>query len=161
MLAQNLNLVESNILESKSDVIFHQCNCESTYAKGLALDINKKFPYADIYKNDVKREPGSVIICSPDKESKSSEPHIACLLAQYNRGKPNKYGTDTYNDRKKWFASALNDFVKKSSNLKIKTLAFPYKIGCGLAGGTWDDYLTMINDFALANKEYEITIYKI
>ena len=46
-----------------------------------------------------------------------------------------------------------DDKDKKDSNnnnnkLKINTIVFPYKIGCGLAGGEWEDYKREIERFA-------------
>jgi hypothetical protein len=53
----------------------------------------------------------------------------------------------------------LND-ISKIENIQNKTLALPFNIGCGLAGGKWDDYYNAINTFA--NKEkIHITLYKL
>ena len=41
---------------------------------------------------------------------------------------------------------------------KPSSTAFPYKIGCGLAGGKWSKYEAMIEAFAEANPDVEVTI---
>lgn len=41
------------------------------------------------------------------------------------------------------------------------TIAIPYKIGCGLAGGDWAEYLAEIGKFGEEYEEHvEITIYQ-
>ena len=52
---------------------------------------------------------------------------------------------DSPEEREQWFQQYLDELGK---NKKYQNLAFPYKIGCGLAGGNWDHYLPMIEDFA-------------
>lgn len=39
-------------------------------------------------------------------------------------------------------------------------VAFPYGIGCGLAGGNWEEYRTVLEEFAEANPQYAIVIVK-
>jgi hypothetical protein len=43
-----------------------------------------------------------------------------------------------------WFQECLQTL----GALQYETLAFPYKIGCGLAGGMWTHYQQLIHDFA-------------
>ena len=66
------------------------------------------------------------------------------MNAQYNKGKPNDYD-ETYDDRLFWFQQCLNEI---SSIKDLKSIAFPYLIGCGMAGGEWNDYLEIIQNFA-------------
>lgn len=67
------------------------------------------------------------------------------MFSQRYPGKPN--GTDdTYEMRKKWFQECLGRISLKFKNLK--SIAFPYGIGCGLAQGIWREYEAMIVDFA-------------
>ena len=55
-----------------------------------------------------------------------------------------------------WFPQCLENLGKKE---KYQNLAFPYKIGCGLAGGNWDHYLPMIEDFAFKYNKH-VTLVK-
>lgn len=43
----------------------------------------------------------------------------------------------------------------------IKSVAFPYMIGCGLAGGNWETYLGMITDFQKTYADVSVVIYKL
>lgn len=40
--------------------------------------------------------------------------------------------------------------IKLKENLpnEINTINMPWQIGCGMAGGDWDEYLKVINEFA-------------
>ena len=76
------------------------------------------------------------------------------MYAQLFPGKP-KNG-DTYEQRKKWFSVCLQK-IGKAKGIE-KSIAFPYKIGCGLAGGDWTDYLRMIKKFALDNPHIDVLI---
>ena len=65
-------------------------------------------------------------------------------VAQVYPGPP-KYGNDTAALRVRYFREALDrlrDVVGPGS------VAFPYKIGCGLGGGDWAVYEALLADFA-------------
>lgn len=153
----SINLIKGNILDSKDQCIIHQGNCESSYAKGLAKSIFDKFPYADVYSR--VRTPGTCIIVKPEdvksSNNQSHKPVVACIFGQCNRGKPS--ATDSYEQRKKWFSEGLEHFHKQASD--IKSIAIPWGIGCGLAGGEWEDYLRLIIDF-FKGKNYVVNFYK-
>ena len=51
---QHVEIVNTDLLESDSTYIAHQCNCVSTSALGLAEKIFKKYPYSDVYARPVK-----------------------------------------------------------------------------------------------------------
>lgn len=55
-------------------------------------------------------------------------------------GQP-KYPNDNVSKRLEYFENGLEK-IKSIKNLQ--SLAFPYKIGCGLAGGSWEDYLKLL-----------------
>lgn len=145
--------VEDDILESKEDYICHQCNCVTKEALGLAKSIFTKYKYAnsyvhrgfaDEYDNHFD-EPGTISIMHngyPD------QPNIVNMYAQYFPGRCHlKKGPDieTYDKRLRWFKQCLNELGKRIR--KDSTIAFPYGIGCGLAGGRWDDYYRLIEEF--------------
>ena len=54
-------------------------------------------------------------------------------------------------ERERWFAQCLEELGQCDS---YQNLAFPYQIGCGLAGGNWSRYLAMIQDFAVKYKKH-------
>ena len=68
---------------------------------------------------------------------------------------PNGY-EDNQEDREKWFQQCLDKLGKLKH---YQNFAFPYKIGCGLAGGNWDHYLPMIEDFTVKYQKH-VTLVK-
>jgi O-acetyl-ADP-ribose deacetylase (regulator of RNase III) len=108
---------------------------------------------------------------------RSGPRYVACLFAQYRPGKPslsvcwrgpNSTGNgndadedaqeDSFKQRLIWFEHSLQDLTKvlveiSNDRKEIFKVAFPYLIGCGLAGGRWDDYKNAIESWALSLKD--------
>ena len=120
--------------------------------------------------------PGTLDICRPSSHP-IVEPLVANLYAQYYMGKernrnymswrltkslqdtcdssctdPNLLAgllADTQENRIKWFRDALNKLLEQIPEEDIERVIFPYRIGCGLAGGNWSvHYLPAIKDFS-------------
>ena len=76
--------------------------------------------------------------------------------------KPYAYGKltreETQKIREKWFVEALTKLTEL--DLKKESIAFPYQIGCGLAGGVWKNYRRHIEDFA-KRTGVDVTIYRL
>jgi len=113
----------------------------TTYAKGLSALIFKKYPYGNVYKNEIKRTPGTIIVRGQEGKNQL----IINLFGQFTPGKPKKTGQDSQEGRAKSFQQALNQILALKN---LKSLAFPYRIGCGLGGGIWSEYEKMLNAFA-------------
>lgn len=99
----NYSTVIGDLLESKEDAIVQQCNCVTTYPKGLSKAIFKKWPYSDDYtgrNSDNRPKPGSVSIKENNQVQQSKI--IVNMFAQYYPSKP-KYANDSAQKRKKWF----------------------------------------------------------
>tara|TARA_B110000908_G_C10216087_1_gene432885 strand:- start:50 stop:262 length:213 start_codon:yes stop_codon:yes gene_type:complete len=52
-------------------------------------------------------------------------------------------------DRLRYFEECLDGLVEffGEESSEYPTIAVPFKIGCGLAGGNWSKYLELLNDF--------------
>jgi O-acetyl-ADP-ribose deacetylase (regulator of RNase III) len=148
-----LTIIEGNILSAKEQYIAHQCNCVTHTAAGLAAIIFTKWSYADCYsirwKNDV---PGNIEIRGNGKENR----FIINMFGQFNPGKPPspEDEKDGIQARKKYFIECM----KKIEALKPDSIAIPWQIGCGLAGGDWDFYKKVIDKFA---ERINITLYQL
>ncbi|MEX0597198.1 MAG: hypothetical protein WD512_11915 [Candidatus Paceibacterota bacterium] len=89
--------------------------------------------------------------------------YVACLFAQYRPGKPSlqedNFKQDNFKQRLIWFEHSLQDLtnflieISHKENLDTIKVAFPYMIGCGLAGGRWDDYINAIESWTLSLKD--------
>ena len=79
------------------------------------------------------------------------------LHAQLYPGKP-KYGNDTAELRRQWFAAALEQVGRLPG---LSSLALPAHIGCASAGGDWGAYLQLIKDFAARNRGVRVVLYEL
>jgi len=141
----------SDLLLSKAQVIAQQCNCTSKKSAGLALSIIKKYPHGDFYsKRASPSKPGSIKLAGNRKNQR----FILAMFAQLNPGKPSI--GDSSKQREKWFDMCLEKISEKCK--RIKSIAFPFNIGCGLAGGNWKHYEDMINKWAVKNPNIKIHI---
>jgi len=135
------NVLIGNIFDAKEKYIVHQCNCVTNKAAHLSFDIFSRYPYANIYKGREGRDkPGSIIVKGNGKD----ERYVINLLGQIYPGKP-KYPIDDAKARKGFFFSGLQEIAKIK---ELESVAFPWGIGCGAAGGDWDFYHHLINKFA-------------
>lgn len=148
-----LKVVIGNILSSNEQYVAHQCNCVTSYAAGLAKLIFTKWSYSDCYmirwENDV---PGTIDIRGNGKENR----YIINMFGQYNPGKPQEEDDpkDGFQARKKYFI----DCMKLIGDLKPQSVALPWAVGCGLAGGDINFYNKVIDKFA---ESYNIVLYKL
>lgn len=161
----NVTFVEGDLLKSDAQFIVHQCNCVSHRAAHLAQAVFKRFPYADIYSpreaydnEDLPltgEEPGRIVI----KGNGTSERYVINLLGQHFPGMKFPDSTkDGHKAREGFFKQGLNRIAQIPG---LKSIAFPWCIGCGAAGGDWDKYLSMIMDFAADLEDVEVIIVKL
>ena len=93
--------------------------------------------------------------------SQSTPPQVVCMFAQWAPGKPghfDRYYPSSHNDtalnRLQWFCQCLRE-IDENKDIDGLPIAFPYNIGCGLAGGNWSLYRE-----ALDHAKTEIVLYK-
>lgn len=158
-MIEYIQIINDDLLNANEDYIVHQCNCISTNAKTLAKQIFDKYNYADSYKKRSRNNkstysiPGTIEIFGNGNDQR----YIINAYAQYYPASC-KYDNDTPAKRLMWFKTCLIN-ISKIENIQTKTIAMPFNIGCGIAGGNWDLYYNLISDFA--NKEkINVTLYK-
>jgi len=126
--------------------ICHQCNCVSRTGKGLSYDIFRLYPEADIYREGLNRKPGDVIIRN----------NVINMIVQKHPSRP--MGMDTLEARERAFLDCLITIQKLIPANSI--ISFPYNIGCGLGGGNWIHYRSMIYDFSSRNPNMTVYIVR-
>lgn len=144
-------------------VIGHQTNCLGAFGKGFALQVKKKYPYVyETYNNYCKSQSDKHNLLGTVQVLKTDDgKYIANLFGEYSfcesiapyeeGGKPRHTDYDALKEclhrLHTWMV--LNDKT---------TVGLPYKLGCGLAGGNWDDVV-----YPMIKKEFEddedITLY--
>lgn len=172
-----MNIIQDNILNTDCEYIIQQCNCLTVRSHGLSKTLEDHFPHAKLYEK--RRAIGNRNLAVPEDRSTpgsgiilEGNPKIVCLFGQWRPGKVNtsyfhsypEYSIpETEEQRKIWFKQALFGFgnqLRDNQANKVK-IAVPYNIGCGLAGGDWDDYSRMILEFQQEyEKETDVYVYK-
>lgn len=132
-------LIHADALTVDADVIVHQTNCKGVMGAGIAKQVRDQFP--DVFKK-------YKALCDRYRHN-TSELLGACQFVEEN-GKTicNAFGQDGFNKPGcNTDYIALRECLKKiAKRYSEKTVALPYKIGCGLAGGDWFIVETMIRD---------------
>ncbi|AYV79273.1 MAG: hypothetical protein Faunusvirus7_21 [Faunusvirus sp.] len=154
-----ITIVSGDILNADTKYIAHQCNCVTDRAEGLAKKIFSV--YDNIYdKRTIATTAGTISMSHYyDKTSnRPSKPIVINIFAQIYPGKTKyKSGSDSATKRAEYFESCLMEILKIAD---LTSIAFPYNIGCGLAGGDSKIYNDMLNVFA--NKTAaKVYIYKL
>lgn len=130
-----------NILDTERDILVHQVNGLGVMGAGLAKQIATRYPHVEIaYKKFVNAEASapedllgtSLIVPANERLD------IANVFGQARVGR-DKRQTDYKALERALLAVAIR---AQSEN---KTVAIPYKLGCGLAGGDWDVVSEMID----------------
>jgi hypothetical protein len=157
--------ISGNLLDSSEEYILQQCCCTSIKTQGLSDAIAAKWPEANPYGSrkklkgnwateETRSKPGTIDIFGK----------VICMYAQYSHGKPNTLKDplnpqieETFQTRLSWFKECL----KQIAELKPKSIALPYKIGCGLAGGSWTAYYKALQEWSSTNPDIKVVIYRL
>lgn len=146
-----IKIVQGNLLDATENVIAHQVNCQGVMGSGLAKQIrNKYLEVFEKYLNYINKHK-FVALSSCQIISVGNDNYIANLFGQYNYGRDRKY-TDY-----KALEEALFSLKVKCKDAN-KSVAIPYNLGCGLAGGNWDIVYKIIEEVF---SDYDVTIYKL
>lgn len=139
-----INIVQGDLLDAKEKYIVHQCNCISQKSAHLAAAVFGRYPYADVYTGRVApNNPGTILIKGDGK----SQRYVINIFGQYYPGSPKftNSSLDGSKIREKYFHQCLLELVKVQD---LESVAFPYRIGCGAAGGNWKYYLGTLHNFS-------------
>ena len=142
-------------ISGSCDYIGHQVNCVTRGARRLAHTIFEAYPEANNYAGGNKNVLGKAMIFG----------RIVNLAGQYNPGAPDSDnaldGKDTRANRMRWFRSALDDFLQQArKSSSVISIALPVNIGCGLAGGNWDDYHALLVDWHANNADVDLLLVR-
>ncbi len=167
-----LTILSGNLLEATTEYIVQQNCCTACKAEGLSAAIATKWPKANPYQTRRRLKgnwcvladrpsPGSILVYELD----SSNPikGIICAFAQVCHGKPGMLKDplgngipDSSVDRQTYFKECLEAIA----TLEPKSVGFPYKIGCGLAGGSWVAYEKILREWSQKYPSINIILYK-
>lgn len=147
-----IKIIKGDILEASEDVIAHQVNCQGVMGSGVAKQIKEKYPEVyKKYKNYVNNfEFKSLLLGNCQIVETTKEKYIANLFGQFG------YGIKEQQTNYKALEESLFS-LKVSAKDNHKTLALPFKIGCGRGGGDWDIVYKIIEDVF---QDYDVTLYQ-
>jgi hypothetical protein len=160
------NEISGNLLEIDTDYIMQQCNCVTVHAHGLSKAIGDKFPECRVYEKRrcLANRNCAIVEDRATPGTFSITGRCINLFAQYRPGKPGvaylkkaypSNHSDAAADRMHWFAESLEQVGKHFCS--PVTIAVPHQIGCGLAGGDWKLYKSMLLSFL--EKHEHVTLY--
>lgn len=159
--SMNLAVVQGNLLDATEQYIVHQCNSLTVQSAGIARRIFDRFPYADIYRERTGEGPksdelpGNIVVRGNGQDLR----FVINLMGQYYPG--HSVYPDSDRDGIQTREKAFEECLKKIAKIpNITSIAFPWKIGCNLAGGDWISYRKMIKNFALDNPNIYVKIYQ-
>jgi len=134
----SIRLIQGDLLESDCDVIAHGCNCFCNMGAGIARQIQQRYPEAlqADQETDVGEEEKMGTFTVGESESRL----VYNLYTQYSYGR----------DRVHLDLLALHESLARfradlitRGIYETSVLGLPL-IGCGLAGGTWDQVRPVI-----------------
>lgn len=135
-----LDIIEGNILRCNENIICHQVNCKGVMGAGLALQIRNL--YTEVYEEYsewCKMMMPSKLLGRCQVVMHDKYRYIANLYGQLNYGRGHCF--INYKALKSAFVELL-DYAQMYSF----SIAIPYGIGCGLAGGDWFTVYDIIQD---------------
>ncbi|MGE6627912.1 macro domain-containing protein [Bacillus pumilus] len=152
-----IRIVERNILDTTKNIICHQVNCKGVMGAGLAKQIKSKYPnvYEEYKRLCENQNTKNKLLGATQFVDVSGNKAIANLFAQYSYGVKTRQ-TD-YEAMELCLKSLYNVVNTDYSKYKDCSIAIPYGIGCGLAGGDWTIVKQMIDDIL---GDCDVTIYK-
>lgn len=149
----NVQIVHGDIFTSNVQAIVHQTNCYGRMGSGFALKIRQHYPevYEEYFKLCQRYNPDDLFGAIQTVQALNGR-YIINLFGQ------KEYGRDKQYTNYDAIQNGLNLIVEHNPN--IKTLGFPYKMGCTLGGGDWSIMYQLIdNTFKQVDKE--IYIFKL
>lgn len=143
--------VKCDILEIDCQVICHQVNCMGAMRSGVAKAIREKWPVVyEIYLLGLKLKSetlGTISVADVDRNK-----HVVNMYSQYEYGYDGKRYT-SYDA----FCSCLEEIKAFAIYNDIKSIAFPYNIGCCRGGANWNVIYAMIKS-VFSDTELDIYI---
>lgn len=162
-----IEIIKSDIFDVDADVLAHQVNCRGAMGAGLAKQVRAIFPEAYTrymgmcitYKLRPEKLLGTcqfVHLADIDEEDIFSRRFnykvVANCFAQLN------YGTTQKQTDSNAFHLCMEKLAAFRINSKPVTIAIPYNMGCGLAGGNWNSEIYPIIKKVFENSENTLLI---
>lgn len=131
--------IKGDLLSSDVKIRCHQVNCRGVMGAGLALQVKQKYPEAfDQYKA-LCDQFGSGLL----GYTQFVACHDGTIIA-------NMFGQDGYGPGPQTDMDALDECLSQVAAFAYRvnaSVGFPKLLGCGLAGGNWDEVCDLIDNY--------------
>ncbi len=150
-----MKIVEKDLLtcfEDGIEAMGHNCNCQRSFGRGIALAIKNKFPAA--YQADLNLALSSRDRFGGISVAKPEQGVIYNIYGQFDyRGRERNLD---YEAIYTGLVAVRNDMT----NRKLKSVAFPCLMGSDLAGGNWEIVSKMV-EVVFKDTGISVTFYKL
>lgn len=135
----NIKFVEGDLLDSKTDVICHQVNCQGMFNSGVAKSVRIKYPkvyseYLSLFKDNTLSHIGDIQMCNIYDNK-----YVCNLFGQEHFG---------YNHKRYTSYDAVYDGLSKLKKFmidnKLISVSFPYRMSSVRGGANWEIIYCMI-----------------
>ena len=144
-----MKMINLDIMSVETGIICHQVNTLGLMGRGLAKEIKEKYP--DVYAKYhfiCKRFPNSEalygnIIFMPV----TNKLYVSNLFSQVGLIKADRITPTDYGLLKQCLIKTIKkrNEIYETSNIMYE-IYLPFKIGCGLAGGSWEEVSKIISE---------------
>ncbi len=139
----------NGILDINEGVIAHQVNCRGKIGTGVSKAIISKWPEVEVaYKHYCKDKNEDELFGRYQVIQISPKLSIVNIFSQKEYGNAQKTGK-VYTDM-----TVLTGILKKLIHLNVDNVYVPDHIGCGLAGGNWSEFLSIMRHTDLYIREH-------
>lgn len=159
-----LKVVKGDLLKSNCTVIAHQANCYGDMSGGIAAQIAKE--YEALYLNEQQNNTPAGTKYGNYSGILQGNKMVINLYGQTHPG-----AAKNSIESMEWMLALESSLDKLLTDLesgrdyyekvlgKIK-VGLPYEIGCGIAGGDWQSYKSMLESVSLSH-DIDIYLYKL
>ena len=135
-------IIDGDLMEVTSGIIAHQVNCQGVIGAGVSGAIIKKYPVVrDRYIRAFKDPTIDPLFGYVDIIPVTDTLKVANIFSQNNCG--NAFVTGLVYTSMYQLINGLKEIREKYPD---DVIYVPYKIGCGLGGGSWNDFMKKAKD---------------
>ena len=133
----------------QNSFLVHCANCFHTMGAGVALEIRRRYPEA--YRADIQTERGNPLKLGAVSSAAIGSRRVFNLYGQFSFGNGRDLDIFMLDKGLRLVAAEAN----AQNRAGIRTPIVTYKIGCGLAGGDWNEVVEILDNIAA---EYNVEI---
>lgn len=158
---KSIKYFDGNLFNSTADVLCHQVNVYGVMGAGIAAEIRRRF-------SNVNK--AYELFCLPYKRYNSYDDALGKVVIVETSKKKTQFIANCFSQNPDSQDGCLTNYeALKECLIQVKTwmqendkktVGFPYKYGCGIAGGDWSVVEKIIED-AFADSDITVEIWRL